>query len=284
MLREPAALPGRIAPPPPCWTPGGAWLGGAYALHARGSGGSTPASSRQLAPALPVDVSCSLPDLCPGSRRRHLPRSREYTGAVEAKQVAQQDAERAKFIVSLAGWEGAAVLCALRCRAAASATSPCRSTALPCTALQPALPSPPSPSLVPALPQVEKAEQDKQGAIIRAQGEAQSAMLIGQAVQQNPAFLTLRKIEAAREVRGGVVAAGLGGGACIHLLVGPCNPCMHVFPNSSPRECHLCARPRPAPARPQIASTVSASANRIFLNSESLLLNLSDYTTDVKKK
>lgn len=73
--------------------------------------------------------------------------SREYTGAVEAKQVAQQDAERAKFIV-------------------------------------------------------EKAEQDKQSAIIRAQGEAQSALLIGQAVQQNPAFLTLRKIEAAREIAG----------------------------------------------------------------------------------
>ncbi|PRW59255.1 prohibitin- mitochondrial-like [Chlorella sorokiniana] len=103
--------------------------------------------------------------------------SREYTGAVEAKQVAQQDAERAKFIV-------------------------------------------------------EKAEQDKQSAIIRAQGEAQSAMLIGQAVQQNPAFLTLRKIEAARE----------------------------------------------------IASTVAASANRIFLNSDSLLLNLADYEATPGKK
>lgn len=103
--------------------------------------------------------------------------SREYTSAVEAKQVAQQDAERAKFIV-------------------------------------------------------EKAEQDKQSAIIRAQGEAQSAMLIGQAVQQNPAFLTLRKIEAARE----------------------------------------------------IASTVAASANRIFLNSDSLLLNLSDYEATPGKK
>ncbi|GAB4816805.1 hypothetical protein N2152v2_003851 [Parachlorella kessleri] len=73
--------------------------------------------------------------------------SREYTSAVEAKQVAQQDAERAKFIV-------------------------------------------------------EKAEQDKQSAIIRAQGEAQSATLIGQAIQQNPAFITLRKIEAAREIAG----------------------------------------------------------------------------------
>lgn len=95
--------------------------------------------------------------------------SREYTSAVEAKQVAQQDAERAKFIV-------------------------------------------------------EKAQQDKQSAIIRAQGEAQSATLIGQAVQQNPAFLTLRKIEAARE----------------------------------------------------IASTVSASANRVYLSADSLLLNLGE--------
>ncbi|BDA43588.1 Prohibitin-2 [Coccomyxa sp. Obi] len=73
--------------------------------------------------------------------------SREYTGAVEAKQVAQQDSERAKFIV-------------------------------------------------------EKAEQEKQTAIVRAQGEAQSAKLIGEAIQQNPAFLTLRKIEAARDIAG----------------------------------------------------------------------------------
>ncbi|KAG7667750.1 hypothetical protein KSW81_005672 [Nannochloris sp. 'desiccata'] len=103
--------------------------------------------------------------------------SREYTGAVEAKQVAQQDAERSKFIV-------------------------------------------------------EKALQDKQSAIIRAQGEAQSATLIGQAVQKNPAFLTLRKIEAARE----------------------------------------------------IASTVSASANRVYLSADSLLLNLGDLDTVKKAK
>ncbi len=43
--------------------------------------------------------------------------------------------------------------------------------------------------------QVDKAVQDKQGAILRAQGEAQSALLIGEAIQSNPAFLTLRKIE-----------------------------------------------------------------------------------------
>lgn len=104
--------------------------------------------------------------------------SKEYTHAVERKQVAQQDAERAKFIV-------------------------------------------------------DKAEQDKQSAVIRAQGEAQSAKLIGDALQQNPAFLTLRRIEAARDV----------------------------------------------------ASTISSANNRVFLNADSLLLNLGDVdTSDLGKK
>lgn len=94
---------------------------------------------------------------------------REYTKAVEDKQVAQQDAERAKFIV-------------------------------------------------------QKALEDKKSAIIRAEGEAKSAKLIGEAIAKNPAFIMLRKIEAAREV----------------------------------------------------ASTVASSSNRVFLNSDSLLLNLGD--------
>mmetsp|Transcript_13937 Transcript_13937/g.42049 ORF Transcript_13937/g.42049 Transcript_13937/m.42049 type:complete len:290 (-) Transcript_13937:1608-2477(-) len=102
--------------------------------------------------------------------------SRDYTAAVESKQVAQQDAERAKFVV-------------------------------------------------------DKAEQDKQSAIIRAQGEAQSAKLIGQAIQNNPAFLTLRKIEAARD----------------------------------------------------IASTIAGSQNRVFLNSDSLLLNLAEMDMQTPK-
>ncbi|XP_068640250.1 prohibitin-1, mitochondrial-like [Aristolochia californica] len=70
---------------------------------------------------------------------------KEYTAAIEAKQIAAQEAERAKYVV-------------------------------------------------------EKAEQDKRSAIIRAQGEAKSAQLIGQAIANNPAFITLRKIEAAREI------------------------------------------------------------------------------------
>ncbi|KAG7536515.1 hypothetical protein ISN44_As13g004590 [Arabidopsis suecica] len=92
---------------------------------------------------------------------------KEFTEAIEKKQVAAQEAERAKFIV-------------------------------------------------------EKAEQDKKSAVIRAQGEAKSAQLIGQAIANNEAFITLRKIEAARE----------------------------------------------------IAQTIARSANKVYLNSSDLLLNL----------
>lgn len=135
---------------------------------------------------------------------------KEFTAAIEAKQVAAQEAERAKFVV-------------------------------------------------------EKAEQDKRSAVIRAQvskcapalafsslfrqlldfqlgntfifclwlqGEAKSAQLIGQAIANNPAFITLRKIEAARE----------------------------------------------------IAHTISNSANRVFLSSDELLLNLQEMNLESAKK
>jgi prohibitin 2 len=75
----------------------------------------------------------------------HLAFSKEYTAAVEAKQVAQQDAERSKYIV-------------------------------------------------------EKAIQEKAQIVIRAEGEAQSAQLIGKAISDNPAFLQLRRIEATKDV------------------------------------------------------------------------------------
>lgn len=97
----------------------------------------------------------------------HMSFGREYASAVEAKQVAQQDAERAKFIV-------------------------------------------------------ERAEQDKLSNIIRAQGEARSTEMIGEALSKNPGFIQLRRLEAARD----------------------------------------------------IASTLARSNNRLYLNAESLLLNL----------
>lgn len=67
----------------------------------------------------------------------HLNFGKEFTAAIEAKQVAQQEAERARFMV-------------------------------------------------------EKAQQDKRSIIVKAEGEAQSAKMISDAIRENPAFLQLR--------------------------------------------------------------------------------------------
>ena len=47
---------------------------------------------------------------------------------------------------------------------------------------------------------MEKAIQEKKSIVIKAQGEAESAKLIGQAIQKDPAFIQLRRIEAAKEI------------------------------------------------------------------------------------
>lgn len=75
----------------------------------------------------------------------HLSFGPEYTRAVESKQVAQQEAERARY-------------------------------------------------------EVEMAEQDRKSKVIAAQGEAQAAKMIGEAMQNNPAFAELRRIETARKI------------------------------------------------------------------------------------
>jgi len=75
----------------------------------------------------------------------HINFGREYSAAVEAKQVAFQEAERAKFIV-------------------------------------------------------DKAEQERRSIVVRAEGEALSARMIGDAIKANPNFITLRKIEATRDI------------------------------------------------------------------------------------
>ena len=75
----------------------------------------------------------------------HVAFSPEFTHAVEAKQIAQQEAQRAFFVV-------------------------------------------------------ERAKQEKQSIIIRAEGEAVSAELIGEAVKNKPGFIELRKIETARDI------------------------------------------------------------------------------------
>lgn len=75
----------------------------------------------------------------------HLAFSDEYTRSVESKQVAQQEAERAKYIV-------------------------------------------------------DKAKQEALSIKIKASGEAEAASKIGDAMQSNPGFLQLRRIEAARDI------------------------------------------------------------------------------------
>ena len=75
----------------------------------------------------------------------HVSFSPEFTHAVEAKQIAQQAALRAAFLV-------------------------------------------------------DQAIQEKASIIVKAQGEAKSAELIGEAVKKNKGFLKLRKLEAARDI------------------------------------------------------------------------------------
>lgn len=79
--------------------------------------------------------------------------SPEFTAAVEAKQIAQQDALRAAYIV-------------------------------------------------------DKAEQEKQSLIVRAQGDARSAELIGDAVKKNKGYIDLKKIDTARDISQIVAQSG----------------------------------------------------------------------------
>lgn len=98
---------------------------------------------------------------------------REYTAAVESKQVAQQEAQRAQFIV-------------------------------------------------------ERAKQERQQKVVMAEGEAEAAKLIGSALAANPGYLKLRKIRAAQN----------------------------------------------------IARTVAASKNRVYLNADTLMLNINNENYD----
>lgn len=83
----------------------------------------------------------------------HLAFSPEFTAAVEAKQVAQQEAQRAAFVV-------------------------------------------------------DKARQEKQATVVRAQGEARSAELIGDAIKKSQAYVDLRQIDNARQIATIIAEAG----------------------------------------------------------------------------
>lgn len=77
----------------------------------------------------------------------HIAFSPDYDKAVEAKQIAQQQAKRAEYLVL-------------------------------------------------------KATEEKKRTIIHAQGEQESAKMIGEAIKSNPGFIELRRIEVAKEVAG----------------------------------------------------------------------------------
>ena len=47
---------------------------------------------------------------------------------------------------------------------------------------------------------VDKALQEKRSIVVKAEGEARSAELIGSSIKENPGFLQLRRIDAAREI------------------------------------------------------------------------------------
>lgn len=84
----------------------------------------------------------------------HLTFGREFTKAVEQKQIAQQDAERAQY-------------------------------------------------------QVQKADQERQAAVIRAEGEAEAADVISRALSRSgDGLLTVRKLEAAKDIAQELANAG----------------------------------------------------------------------------
>jgi len=98
----------------------------------------------------------------------------EFAKAIESKQVAQQDAERSKFIVM-------------------------------------------------------KAEQEKQANVIRAEGEAEAAQLVSDALMASPALVELRRLETAKEIADtlarsrNVTYLPSGGGQSLLLSVGQAN-------------------------------------------------------------
>lgn len=47
---------------------------------------------------------------------------------------------------------------------------------------------------------VERAKQERQQKIVQAEGEAEAAKMLGEAIGQNPGYLKLRKIRAAQSI------------------------------------------------------------------------------------
>lgn len=148
--------------------------------------------------------------------KKQLTFSKEYTAAVEAKQVAQQEAERAKFVVEKALQDKQSAVVRAQVRPLSffscfvfrifSSFSPsfCSSSRL----FAPRKTAPASRRHHPYFsPFLSHPQQQQPNNNNKKQGEAQSARLIGQALASNPAFLSLRRIEAAREIAATVASS-----------------------------------------------------------------------------
>ena len=116
-----------------------------------------------------------------------------------------------------------------------------------------------------------------------AQGEAQSARLIGQAIQHNPSFIALRRIEVRRLPLRSRPARRCGPP---RFRPPPASALCRASLSAAVPRFRFPSPPLDRPLLPQaardIASTIAASANRVFLSADSLMLNLGDtkeYTT-----
>eukprot|EP00953_Heterococcus_sp_UTEX-ZZ885_P002937 2114-Heterococcus_DN1.PRE.4 len=152
----------------------------------------------------------------------HLSFSREYTAAVEAKQVAQQDSERAKYVVMKAVQEKAirgtssrlfyftvVYSSALqRNHAVVSCNRPLAMSFchLMLFSLAAALTIATHHYLYSVV--TSSALPPQMSIVLKAKGEAESAGLIGKAIKDNPGFLQLRRIDAARDIAATVSKGG----------------------------------------------------------------------------
>jgi hypothetical protein len=114
---------------------------------------------------------------------------------------------------------------------------------------------------------VDKALQEKKSVIIKAQGEAQSAKLIGAAIQDNPGFIQLRKLEAAREIAGARAPRSQPSRVDHTRQLAPHPACAYADGHA------------PARLPCAFAGTLSKSSNRLFLDGGSLLLDVQQRDT-----
>jgi prohibitin 2 len=124
----------------------------------------------------------------------HVAFSPEFTHAVEAKQVSQSFSENCRRANLSCGTVGCTTNSSSRCL-------PCRSGHSRKTGALASSSSSTKPYLTYMLPCT-------QSIIIRAQGEAKAAELIGESMRNNTGFLELRRLEAAREIAAILATSG----------------------------------------------------------------------------